>query len=378
MFVTLKFYEVSLWLMLIDVWNIDRDAFAFRKLGYKFLEYFRKDKHSFELFSHRSAQHVDVVILLDWNTTQEILPTSTYLNMLKDILEKWDPGTKYKKIKLLNGGYQEWLMRYPAFTTNPNVTVPEFNDVTNEILDTIEYPEWLHSDEEDEVLKKPQNKSNSATTSNKDVDMEMDHGDNKSMASHKHTRSNSNDVSPAKIKNFTSHMTISIDGKQPSRGDGVNTQRFEDALVSHKVSLNKVPQSETSVKPVIDRSSKPAALKTYDPRCKDILRFMKELNELAKSKAKLAEELFNQEYELYSQRDDKRSASDEKYIRTEIKSLKGKLDEMVLIFIISYFNNSLADDLLTLVKWKEYMDIILFCHARCSSIFIYTCKRYKF
>jgi len=332
MLVTLKFCKVSFSDPLIDVWNIDRDAFAFRKLGNKFLEYLRKDdSNSYELFNHRSAQYVDIVILLDWNTTQEILPNSTYLNTLKDILENWDPGTKYKKIKLLNGGYQEWLTTYPAFTTNPNVAVPEFNDVANEILETIEYPEWLHSDEEDEVLKKAQNKSNNETTSNKDMD--MDHGDNKSTTS-KHTRSNSNDVSPAKIKNFTSHMTISIDGKQPSRGDGVNAQRFEDASISqHKIPSNKVSQSEINAKPVIDRSSKPAALKTYDPRCKEILKFMKELNELAKSKAKLAEELYNQEYELYSQRDDKRSASDEKYIRTEIKSLKGKLDEMVFIFI---------------------------------------------
>ncbi|RLU22130.1 hypothetical protein DMN91_006510 [Ooceraea biroi] len=315
--------------------NIPQSEIKPGKLGYKFANCFHKDKQSLDLFKHRSAQYVDVIILVDWNTTQETLTISTYLNILKDIFEKWDPGTKYKKIKILNGGYQEWLMTYPTFTTNSNVAVPEFNDVANEILDfiPIEYPDWLHSDEENEDSTKAQNKPSNAATAVKDVDMEMDHGDKKSAAS-KHARSNSNDVvSPAKTKNFTSHVTILIDGKQlPFRGDAANAQQFENP--DAPAAQHKAPsQNEINAKPVIDRSSKPAALKTYDPRCKEVLRFMKELNELAKSKSKLAEELFNQEYALYSLRDDKYSASDEQYIRTDIKSLKGKLDEMHKMYL---------------------------------------------
>ncbi|XP_026830391.1 uncharacterized protein LOC113563228 [Ooceraea biroi] len=99
------------------------DVSAYGKLGYKFADCFHKDKQSFDLFKHRSAQHVDVIILVDWNTMQETLTTSTYLNILKDIFEKCDPGTKHKKIKILNGGYQKWLMTYPTFTTNSNVAV---------------------------------------------------------------------------------------------------------------------------------------------------------------------------------------------------------------------------------------------------------------
>lgn len=295
------------------------------------MKYFHKDKHSFELFKYRAAQHVDVVILLDWNTGQESLISGTHLNNLKDILEKWDPGVKYKKIKILNGGYQEWLTRYPAFTTNPNVIVPESNSVADEILDTIEYPDWLNSDEEDEITKKTQRK---ATTKmlNKDADIGINHGDNK-LAS-KHARSNSNDaISSVKSKNFTSHTTILTDNKRPSRGN--SAQRFDssDILPQHKTS-DKAPQNEVSTKPVIDRSNKPTTLKpTYDPRAKEVLKFMKELNELAKSKEKLANELFDHEYELYAQRDDKpRDASDEKYLCSEIKSLKVKLEDMVCSF----------------------------------------------
>ncbi|XP_026825468.1 uncharacterized protein LOC105287721 isoform X2 [Ooceraea biroi] len=111
--------------------NIPQSEIKPGELGYKFANCFHKDKQSFDLFKHRSAQHVDIIILVDWNTTQETLTTSTYLNILKDIFEKCDAGTKHKKIKIFNGSYQEWLMTYPTFTTNSNMAVPEFNDVAN-------------------------------------------------------------------------------------------------------------------------------------------------------------------------------------------------------------------------------------------------------
>lgn len=279
---------------------------------------------------------MNVIVLLDWNTTQETLTPGNRLSIFRDILDKWDPGVKYKKIKILNGGYQEWLARYPAFVTNPNVIVPELDSIANEILGTIEYPDWLNEDEEDEFFKKARSKLNNAKTSNKNADVEMAHGDNKSGS--KHARSNSNDtVSSAKPKNFTSHVTISIDSKRSSRGDSeTSAQRLTspDAIPQHKPTSNKLPQNEVSVKPVIDRSNKPVTLKpTYDPRCKNVLRFMKELNELAKSKMKLANELFEQECELYVREDKHRDASDEMYLHGEIKSLKVKLEDMVSTFV---------------------------------------------
>lgn len=277
---------------------------------------------------------MDIIILLDWNTTQESLTSTTHLCILKNIFQSWDPGTKYNKIKILNGGYQEWLQRYPAFTTNPKVDnqIIESKNIENEILETIEYPEWVNENEV-EITK---SKLNNTKASNIDIDKEMEKDDNKSAIS-KHTRSSSNDVtSSTKSKNFTSQVIITIDDKWPSRGDNANAQRLQspDILVpQHKISSNTTSQNEINAKPVIDRSSKPAALKTYDPRCKEVLKFMKELNELAKSKLKLANELLSQECELYSQRDDKYSASDEKYLRNEIKSLKVKLEDMVLIYL---------------------------------------------
>lgn len=270
--------------------------------------------------------------MVDWNATEETLAQSK-ARLLKNIFEKWDPGIKHNKIKILNGGYQEWLERYPAFATNPNIQIPEFNNVKNEILDSFEYPDWVYSDEEDEGLKEERIRKNKLNKKNMDV--EMDHGDNKS-AIPRHTKSNSNDIiSPNRSKNFVTHVTISVDDKQPSRGDSANGQRLESSespVSQPKILSNKVSQNEVSAKPIIDRSSKPSTLKTYDPRCKEVLRFIKELSELAKSKVKLANELLCQEYELYSQREDKYSASDEKYLRAEIKSLKVKLEDMVLVY----------------------------------------------
>ncbi|RLU18415.1 hypothetical protein DMN91_008772 [Ooceraea biroi] len=261
--------------------NIPQSEIEPGKLGYKFANCFHKDKQSLDLFKHRSAPYVDVIILVDWNTTQETLTTSNYLNILKTIFEKRGPGTRYNKIKILNGGYQEWLMTYPTFTTNSNVAVPEFNYVTDDTLDfvPIEYLDWSHWDEENEGSTKAQNKPNNAATAVEDMEM-----------------------------------------------DAANAHQFENP--DAPAPRHKAPsQNEINANPVIDRSSTPAALKTYDPRCKEVPRFVKELNELAKSTSKLAEELSNQAYALYSQRDEY-SARDEQYIRTDLKSLKGKLDEM--------------------------------------------------
>lgn len=323
--------------------NIPQSEIKVGLLASHFEKCFENDQHSFELFIQRSTRYINILVLVDWNSTQESLSVQSgivHINLLKTTFEKWDPGIKYPKIKILSGGYQEWLERYPAFTTNPNIQVPEFNNVVNEILETFEYPDIYESDSEEEIIKaerRRKSKLNKIRASNKDIDMEMDHGDNKSAIS-RHPKSNSNDVILAKSKNFVTHVTISADDKQPSRADSVNGQRLESldnsvSVAQPKILSNKVPQNEVSTKPVIDRSSKPTTSKTYDPRCKEVLRFMKELNELAKSKKKLAHELLNQEYELYSHHDDKYNASDEKYLRAEIKSLKVKLEDMHKMYL---------------------------------------------
>ncbi|CAL1680610.1 unnamed protein product [Lasius platythorax] len=89
--------------------------------GFYYLEWIQEDHHSYELYTHRSHIYVDVIILLDWDTTKESLTSTTALNVLKDTLKNCDVYTEYGRIKILNGGYNEWLRRYPSFVTNPSV-----------------------------------------------------------------------------------------------------------------------------------------------------------------------------------------------------------------------------------------------------------------
>lgn len=347
------------------------DFYFCRVLAYHFEKCFANDKHSRDLFINRSAQYIDVLVLLDWDSTQEILAQPyAHINLLKNIFEKWDPGIKHKKIKILNGGYQEWLERYPAFTTNPNIQIPEFNNVENDILEMFEYPDWVIPDENESLEERKRKSKLNNKGSNKDI--EMEHSDKSTIS--RHTRSNSNDtVALAKSKNFVTQVTISLDDKRLSRGDSANAQRLESpespVLASqHKILSNKMPQNEVNAKPVIDRSSKPIALKP-DPRCKEVLRFMKELNELARSKTKLANELLCQECELYSQREEKYSASDEKYLRAEIKSLKVKLDDMVFVylFLIIYFDFLTAAHYTRVINLELINSILNFHHLYYST-----------
>ncbi|XP_077270514.1 uncharacterized protein LOC143901807 [Temnothorax americanus] len=314
--------------------NIPQSEIKEGLLGCHFVKCFTKGTFECKLFINRSAIDVDILVLLDWNATEETLAQCVHVKILKEIFDNWDPGIKHNKIKILNGGYQEWLERYPAFTTNPNIQIPNINNIENDILETFEYPDLsaVYSNEEEERIRK-----NKLNNKNMDMEMEMDHGDNKSAIS-RHIKSNSNDtVSSNKSKNFVTQVTISIDDKRPSRGDSVNGQRLDSPEspvlgFGPKIRSNKVLQN-VSVKPVIDRSSKPITLKTCDPRCKEVLRFMKELNELAKSKEKLANELLGQEYQLYSQRENKYSTSDENYLRADIKSLIVKLEDMHKMYL---------------------------------------------
>ncbi|XP_077259337.1 uncharacterized protein LOC143895834 isoform X3 [Temnothorax americanus] len=154
----------------------------------------------------------------------------------------------------------------------------------------------------------------------------MDYGDNKSAKS-RHIKSNSDDtVSPNLSKNFVTQVTKrkSIDDKRPFRGDSVNGQRLDsfESTVSPPKKRIKILQN-VSVKPTIDFRK---------PR-EEVLRFMEELNELAKSKEKLANELYCQEYQLYLQREAKSSASDENDLRANIKSLIVKLEDTHKMYI---------------------------------------------
>uniref|UniRef100_A0A3B3DD89 Ubiquitin carboxyl-terminal hydrolase 8 n=1 Tax=Oryzias melastigma TaxID=30732 RepID=A0A3B3DD89_ORYME len=68
---------------------------------------------------------VDYIVLLDWFSSVSDLKLGTTLQSLKDALFKWDSITILRSEPLvLEGGYENWLLFYPMYTTNAKVRPP--------------------------------------------------------------------------------------------------------------------------------------------------------------------------------------------------------------------------------------------------------------
>ncbi|XP_077285920.1 ubiquitin specific protease 8 [Arctopsyche grandis] len=82
---------------------------------------------------------MNFIILYDWNST-DFIPGKT-LHILKTILLKWDPNVVYQRSPIiLEGGYENWLLTYPTYTTNPHIAVPDVHNDLDDMLNDIEYP----------------------------------------------------------------------------------------------------------------------------------------------------------------------------------------------------------------------------------------------
>ncbi|KAM9201416.1 ubiquitin carboxyl-terminal hydrolase 8 isoform 2-T2 [Dugong dugon] len=73
----------------------------------------------------KTRGNVDYVVLLDWFSSTKDLQLGTTLRSLKDALFKWESKTILRSEPLvLEGGYENWLLCYPQYTTNAKVTPP--------------------------------------------------------------------------------------------------------------------------------------------------------------------------------------------------------------------------------------------------------------
>uniref|UniRef100_A0A3Q3QNN5 Ubiquitin carboxyl-terminal hydrolase n=1 Tax=Monopterus albus TaxID=43700 RepID=A0A3Q3QNN5_MONAL len=73
----------------------------------------------------------DYIILLDWFSSVTDLALGTTLQSLKDALYKWDSITILRSEPLvLEGGYENWLLFYPMYTTNAKVRPPRQNIIS--------------------------------------------------------------------------------------------------------------------------------------------------------------------------------------------------------------------------------------------------------
>nr|XP_023672879.1 ubiquitin carboxyl-terminal hydrolase 8-like isoform X2 [Paramormyrops kingsleyae]XP_023672880.1 ubiquitin carboxyl-terminal hydrolase 8-like isoform X2 [Paramormyrops kingsleyae] len=67
----------------------------------------------------------DYIVLLDWSSSAGDLKLGTTLCSLKDALYKWDSKTVLRSEPLvLEGGYENWLLFYPMYTSNAKVRPP--------------------------------------------------------------------------------------------------------------------------------------------------------------------------------------------------------------------------------------------------------------
>ncbi|CAI9541572.1 unnamed protein product [Staurois parvus] len=79
--------------------------------------------------------HADYIVLLDWFSSVTDLKLGTTLQSLKDALYKWETKTILKSEPfILDGGYENWLLCYPMFTTNGKITVPRRSQAENTLL----------------------------------------------------------------------------------------------------------------------------------------------------------------------------------------------------------------------------------------------------
>lgn len=73
----------------------------------------------------RRRGFVDYVVLLDWFSAPSDLKLGTTLQSLKDAIFKWDSLTIIRSEPLvLEGGYENWLLFYPMYTTNAKIRPP--------------------------------------------------------------------------------------------------------------------------------------------------------------------------------------------------------------------------------------------------------------
>ncbi|TMS13554.1 Ubiquitin carboxyl-terminal hydrolase 8 [Larimichthys crocea] len=113
----------------------------------------------------RRRGFVDYIVLLDWFSSVTDLKLGTILQSLKDALFKWDSITILRSEPLvLEGGYENWLLFYPMYTTNAKVRPPRQNVIStlpqlNFSYPSLEEPKPLPPPQPEPVIPEPQEPS---------------------------------------------------------------------------------------------------------------------------------------------------------------------------------------------------------------------------
>ncbi|XP_031784863.1 ubiquitin carboxyl-terminal hydrolase 8 isoform X2 [Nasonia vitripennis] len=77
------------------------------------------DNLALDRYAKRSAKDIDIIVLMDSNSSLNSMNVKSPISMFKKSLKECDKNTKYKRIAILKGGFEEWIKTYPAFVTDP-------------------------------------------------------------------------------------------------------------------------------------------------------------------------------------------------------------------------------------------------------------------
>lgn len=207
-------------------------------------------------WSHRG--NVDLVVLVDWSSSVKNLKSDSSVSVLKEILTKWDSNIQYKNPPVvLEGGFDEWLYRYPGFTTNPTTKyVPIFENVSSADFSGIEYPNLTDNSESsqpsvDRSSKPAMNVSNSPMSSAP-------------------SNTFAKCVTPKSSKTVPSNTYSPVPTKTPVPTKGSSSS-----------------SASTVSRPSIDRKSKAAAVLTYEERSKNVQALLRKQENVVASSLEL-------------------------------------------------------------------------------------------
>ncbi|KAK7866294.1 hypothetical protein R5R35_007122 [Gryllus longicercus] len=208
---------------------------------------------------------VDLVVLIDWSTSVNTQKSDLAIFIVRDILVKWDSNIIYKNCPLiLEGGYEEWLLRYPVCTTNPSPkiipNVPSYS--SSDFLDDIEYPNFLEGSDQPTI-------------------------DRSSKPSFNHSY-------PMKPSISASTFSKPIAPKSPKLLPSTPFTNIPSKPVAPNKGLTPGPMDS---RPSVDRKSKAAALLTYEERSRNVQALLRQEEEVVATTLEMEEDKLRKEEE---------------------------------------------------------------------------------
>ncbi|XP_004835477.1 ubiquitin carboxyl-terminal hydrolase 8 [Heterocephalus glaber] len=195
--------------------------------------------------------NVDYVVLLDWFSSAKDLQLGTTLQSLKDALFKWESKTVLRHEPLvLEGGYENWLLCYPQYTTNAKITPPP-RGRSEEVSVSLDFT--YPSLEESVPSKPPAQMPPPHPEVNENTELTGDEGELSALMPAEPVAASRADVSPT-----VQPVPIIKNVPQIDRSKKPAVRLPEDHRVKSESTDHEQQQSPQNGKAIPDRSTKPA------------------------------------------------------------------------------------------------------------------------